>query len=278
LKSRNYAPPDDLLPFVRRFYVFEAPLPRTNVIEDSLLAENAFVRFLIEGSWYMRSSSDAWINAGRALLFGANSKAMQVRVIGGFKVAGFAIRPSAWRALVSQPATDFVDRIAPLKESWGKLADETFRDVQQSLDDAQIVDTMVHAVRTQLRVIGRNKSDEKIAKLELIARTDSTAKIELVAEVLNLSVRQLERRCLTAWGISPKTVMRRSRFLDMAEAMRGMSTPDEEMLATLRYFDQSHINREVRHFVGQTPGKFAKSVTPLFDAGLQLRVEGKAII
>ena len=83
---------------------------------------------------------------------------------------------------------------------------------------------------------------------------------------------------MRAYGLTPKAILRRSRFLDMAEAMRGFSTPAESQLAMLRYFDQSHLNREFRRFTGQTPGKFKKSVTPLFTAGLKLRVEGKTVL
>jgi len=42
----------------------------------------------------------------------------------------------------------------------------------------------------------------------------------------------------------------------------------------LRYFDQSHLNREFRHFFGMTPGQFEKATTPLFTAGLKLRADG----
>ena len=90
------------------------------------------------------------------------------------------------------------------------------------------------------------------------------------------SLRQLERRCLTAFGHRPKTVLRRSRFLDMATALRGFSDPDQETLAAPRYFDQSHKTREFRHFIGLTPGKFDKQATPLLTAGLKLRAEGVA--
>ena len=62
----------------------------------------------------------------------------------------------------------------------------------------------------------------------------------------------------------------------MATAMRGFSDPDQELLAALRYFDQSHRTREFRHFIGMTPGTFEKAVTPLLTAGLKLRAEGLA--
>ncbi len=278
LASRNYAPLADLLPFVRRFYVFEADLPSDYILSDSLLAETAFVRILLDGQWEREVAPDQWEGAGKILLFGGNSLPLSVRVKGPFRLAGFAVRPSAWRALFKAPATDFVDRMAPLQDAWGDIADTLLAAVEQATSDDEMVTAMSQAVREQLGRIGRKRVDEKIALFEAIARSDSTVRMEDAAKQLDMSVRQMERRCLNAYGLSPKTILRRSRFLDMAEAMRGFSTPGEEILATLRYFDQSHLNREFHRFTGMTPGKFAKANTPLFTVGLKLRVEGKGIV
>ena len=278
LTSRNYAPSPDLLPFVRRYYVFEAQLPEDHVLQDILLSETAFVRFLIKGDWEAEIDKGVWAGAGRAVLFGSNSYPLTVRVNGPFRLAGFAVRPSAWRALFKQPATESVDQMLPLQLSWGGVADTLLDQISAATSDEEIVAAMEATIRSQLALVGRHKVDEKVALFETIARSDSTVKMEHAAEQIGLSVRQMERRCLTAYGLSPKTVLRRSRFLDMAEAMRGFSSPGDEILATLRYFDQSHLNREFWRFAGMTPGKFAKATTPLFTAGLKLRVEGKGII
>ena len=278
LTSRNYAPSPDLLPFVRRYFVFEAALPEDYLLQDILLSEAAFVRVLVKGDWEAEMAPGIWSGAGQTVLFGSNSHPLPVRVRGPFCVVGFAVRPSAWRSLFKQPASDFVDRMVPLQRSWGELADTLLAQINAATNDTEIVAAMEDAVRSQLERVGRRKVDEKMARFELIARTDSTIKMEEAAGQIGLSVRQMERRCLTAYGLSPKTILRRSRFLDMAEAMRGFSSPGEEILATLRYFDQSHLNREFWRFAGTTPGKFAKAITPLFTAGLKLRVEGKAII
>ncbi len=277
LASRNYAPSPELNPYVRRYYVFDADLPDDAVIEDSLLAENAFIRVVMKGDWQVETQSGQWVNPGRALLFGSNSQPLKVRVKGPFRVVGFAIRPSAWRSLFKDSATLYVNRMAPLQESWGSLADDLLREIEKAKTDDAVVAAMERAVTAQLAIVKRNKVDKEIAHFEMIARNDSTIRMEEVSRHIGLSVRQLERRCLSSYGISPKAILRRSRFLDMAEAMRGFSSPGDEILATLRYFDQSHLNREFRHFSGMTPGKFAKATTPLFTAGLKLRVEGKGI-
>ncbi len=277
LESRTYAPPDDLAPFIRRFYIFEVPLPDDSLIEDSLLAENAFVRVLLKGEWQAETSPGAWQFPSPALLFGSNSAPLPVRVKGGFNVAGFAVRPSAWRAIFKQPAADYVNQMVPLSRLWGDLADTMLAEIQAAPDDDGKLQAMISAIRTQLKHVGRKRIDEKIQRFEAMARLDSTIKIEAAARELGISVRQMERRCMACYGLTPKAILRRSRFLDVAEAMRGFSTPDQKQLAELRYFDQSHLNREFHRFAGVTPGKFRKSFTPLFTAGLLLRVQGKEI-
>ena len=61
----------------------------------------------------------------------------------------------------------------------------------------------------------------------------------------------------------------------MAAAIRGFSSPSESNLAELRFFDQSHLNREFKRFTQMTPGQFKKAITPLQTAGLKLREESK---
>lgn len=277
LLSRNFPPSDLLAPYIRRHYVFAAELPGDFHLVDRLLSETAFIRILIRGDWQAEVAPGRWEKAGPVVLFGANGRPFPVKVSGAFTVAGFAIRPSGWRSLFAQPASAFTDTMVPLASVWGDGADRLWQAVKDWPDDLAIVAAMEEMIGAQLARMGYPAADEQMAIFERIARTDSMRRVEDAAEELGMSVRQLERRCLVSFGLSPKAILRRSRFLDMATAMRGFSTPSENVLAGLRYFDQSHLNREFRHFAGMTPRQFRLSSTPLFTAGLKLRDEGKAL-
>jgi len=275
LLSRNYPPSPHLAHFIRRHYVFVADLPNDLEIIDQLLSETAFVRILLRGDWAAETAPDEWTKAGRCVLFGANANPLRVRVRGPFTVAGFGIKPGGWRALFAQSADGFTNRMVPLADAWGSIADAMFASVAAAKTDEAMVAAMEAAIAAQLAKIGRPREDPLITRFEAMARLDSTAKIEDVAALLGKSVRQIERLCLKSFGMSPKAVLRRARFLDMATAMRGFSNPSEVQLAGLRYFDQSHLNREFRTFVGMTPGQFRKATTLLLTAGLKLRSEGE---
>jgi AraC-like DNA-binding protein len=275
LLSRTYRPSADLVPYIRRFYVFEAPLPAGAVIEDFLLAETAFVRCLLRGDWAAETSPGDWNTAGKVVFFGANSRPLRVRVKGGFAVTGFAVRPSGWHALFHTPHCNVADRMLSLQELWGELADLLIAGVANALDDEAQLRAMEDVIRQRLAALQRPAFDAQMAQFEVIARTDSTMLVEDAAAEVGLSVRQFERRCLASFGLTPKGVLRRSRFLDSATALRGFSSPTETELDALRYFDQSHMNREFRRYTGMTPRTFANAVTPLQTAGLKLREESR---
>jgi len=271
LLSRNYPPSPELEPYIARHYVFAADLPEELTLSDRLLSETAFVRILLRGDWQAEIAPGYWAGAGPVVFFGPNEFPLRVRVKGPFTVAGFAIHPGGWKSLFDRSARDYADQMIPLAAAWGNIADSLWAETQNETEDARLVTAMERAILARLAWIGLRTPDTRMNEFAEIARSDSTIRIDDAAAKIGLSVRQLERRCLATFGLSPKAVLRRSRFLDMATAMRGFSSPSEEELAALRYFDQSHLTREFKRFAGMTPRAFERTTTPLFTAGLNLR-------
>lgn len=278
LKSSNYPPSPDLADIIARHYVFSVELPDDYVIIDSLLAETPFIRVLIAGDWTGESAPHTWTSVGPMVFFGANSRPYRVRVKGSFHVIGIAFCPGGWRCLFDPPSNIYTNQMLSLRELWGDNSDRLHAQLAPlpREDHAGAIAAIEAHVR---KLISQRKPvapDAAMQQFELIARNDSTILIRDAADRIGLTARQMERRCNAAFGMSPKTVLRRARFLDMASAMRGLSAPSEEQLAALRYYDQSHLNREFRHFIGMTPGQFAVTPTPLLTAGLELRNFRKA--
>jgi AraC-like DNA-binding protein len=275
LMSRNYAPSKAMAPFIARHYVFSAELPESMTLTDSLLAETAFIRILVQGDWSVEVAPEHWVGVKGTILSGANIRPFPVRVKGSFLVVGIALRPCGWRALFSQPASIFADKFLSLGDVWGDDARLLQQAVEGLRDDAAIVAAIEAQLSRRLRPLGDQPVDETMRKFEFIARRDSTRQVQTVATEIGLSGRQLERLSRACFGHSPKQILRRSRFLDMATVMRGLAEPSEADLAALRYFDQSHLTREFRQFIGLTPQQFRQTPTPLLTAGLELRAERK---
>ncbi len=274
LLSRTYAPSPAFAPFVRRHYIFEANLPEDFELIDRLLSETAFIRVLLQGDWAAEIATDDWQYFGPVCLSGANSKPMRVRVRGPFLVIGIAIRPGGWGALFHHPARDLADTMVRLEDHWGSLARELHERLSATGDDVARVAIIEAIVARRMADVGTHHICPTTESFEAMARRDSTIRVADAAASLGLSIRRFERACYASFGHSPKAILRRSRFLDMASAFRGFTDPSREDLAALRYFDHSHRNREFRRFIGMTPGAFEKTPTPLLTAGLKLRAEG----
>lgn len=273
--SRNFKPSPKLAPFVRDYYIFQAPLPENHVIEDFLLAETAFVRCLITGDWRGGDAPEELSRGGYALFSGANSRPYKVRLTGSLDNVGIAFRPGGWRGLFSQAHSDFADCVLPLRDLWGDLADTLHNEVAAAQDDKTKIAIVEDVLTNRLDSVGSYEIDEAMAQFERFSRRDSTIRIDDAADQIGLSVRQMERRCKYHFGLTPKGVLRRSRFLDMAAALRGFSSPSDAVLAELRYFDDSHLNKEFRRFADMTPGQFKDAATPLQSAGLKFREESR---
>jgi AraC-like DNA-binding protein len=270
----HYPPAPELDPYIRRHYVFRADMPADADIRDIMIAETAFIRIPLRGDWYIKGENDDWEPAKGPKLFGANSKGFPLRVVGPFLILGCGIKPSGWKSLFNCSAHLYTDRMASLEDMWGDIATELMTHINADQSDEELIAELDIAIAKQIDRIGVKQGDAQIESFENIGRIDSTVRIDEVAGDIGLSVRQLERRSLESLGMTPKTFLRRCRFLDMAMTMRGFSHPSEEDLAALRYFDQSHLNREFKRFVGMTPKTFQNAYTPLMTAGLKLRKEG----
>jgi len=274
LLSRTYAPSAALAPYIRRHYVFEADLPNDFELIDQLLSETAFIRVLIKGDWAAEVSPGDWQYFGPACLSGANSLPMRVRVRGPFFVIGVALRPGGWGAMFREPARELGDRMVNLVDYWGPLSEELSTRLSAADTDEARVAIIEDIVARRIAERGKCKICTVTERFEAIARMDSTIRVADAATGLGLSIRRFERACYASFGHSPKAILRRSRFLDMASAFRGFTSPSDDDLAALRYFDHSHRNREFRRFIGMTPGAFEKAQTPLLTAGLKLRADG----
>ena len=276
LQSRNYPPSPALAPYIARHYIFSVNAPDQFELIDHLLSETAFVRLLLRGDWTAELVKGIWSNVGQAAFFGPNSNPLRVRVRGGFRVVGLAVCPAGWRALTDIPADAVTDRMLPLSDMIGRRAQTILEQVSAIKNDDPTGDAAIiaiaEAIMTDLIAArGWIPASPEMQQFELIARNESTLMVRDVAKRLGISERQLERTTRATFGLSPKVVLRRSRFLDMAAAMRGISNPDEQELAALRYYDQPQLIREFRRFITMTPGQFARTPTPLLTAGLELR-------
>jgi AraC-like DNA-binding protein len=92
---------------------------------------------------------------------------------------------------------------------------------------------------------------ERLAREDLLAR-DPVVEAALQGQLKDLSIRTARRHFLRTTGLTPKTIhqIERARYATVL-LQEGMSIPD--VVYEAGYFDQPHLTRSLKHFIGQTP-------------------------
>lgn len=262
-----FAPPSDLAVTVARFFVTRIRQCGDTATEDLLLNDAAIVQIPIAGRWSWQTSDGLWHSFASPTLFGPRGRAIRIRAEGEAMIAGFAVRPGGWPTIDSRNAAAVADCVEPIAQDWAHALAHAADD---TLEPSQLVQRISETVRARIAMIGA-KASTKAALFEALVRLESNTSVMLAATSLGMNPGTFDRFVRRHFGHPPKTVLRRSRFLDMAGVMHGLAAQDEDALASVRFYDASHLNREFRMFVDMTPGVFARTHTPLLNAELAAR-------
>jgi AraC-like DNA-binding protein len=273
--SNNRAPADDLAPWVARVYATQVEMDPGGTMHCGLISDTPVMRVLFSGEWTARTRDGFGRYGPSALLFGAQTRRMAVTVSGSFAAIGVALKPGAMSALQGPRVEDTLDRIILYdhiygNEQWGRSAQ-----MLEWFDPAGPVDRWLKVAEILVRqLVERTRAkapDPVIAAFDKALFADPNLHIGAFSEEHRIERRRLERQIKRAYGQSATQVLRRARALDIASHLLGVAHNSEAEEAALRFFDQSHMIREFRHFFGTTPRQFARTPQPFMTLTLEAR-------
>ena len=266
------APTADLDPWVQSLAVADI-IDHGPSRHCGIFAPNPSIRVFLSGKWRFRTADgirevDA-TRQSRICYFGAQTKLMGVEVEGPIRFFLLKFRPGAPPLDRTKTHADALDRIEifdhglPPHIGRGEYADDDDR--EKWLDHFEYV----------TREILFSTVDEEppaIARLvdHLVLR-DSDLDLDRLAHEFGVSRRTIERHVKHNFGLNPKKVVRRARALDMAAVLLGVAKPEDDDAYRLRYFDQSHLTREVQAHFDVAPGALAKQEAVLLRIDLEIR-------
>ncbi len=268
--SLNRAPAEDLDPWIARLVVAKVETTKDFAVECGMCNDVAFERLLIGGHWIAHTKDGIRRFGAEPLLMGPHSRHMKVKCSGPIATVGVAFRPGALRQMTGLDTAQLVDRIEPsdplgLLDNGGTWA---FRKHASAEEWAEVLEERVRAFieRTQ-----PDPPDSLSTSFEHASFANPNIAPGEFAEAHGVSLRTLERTVRRDFGLTPRTVLRRARALDLAAQLLGVADQSEEQEFLLRYFDQSHAIREFHAFFGVTPHAFRRTPKVLLTLNLETR-------
>lgn len=270
----NRAPMPSLRPWISRIGVTDVELPAGQVIACRTFHEHPVVRVIFGARWSAHTAEGHFDfdpgEDGLALYFGPNSRHMPLIAHGSFRVVTINCGPGAGETFALPQPRAMLDRILQLETdalgSYGVLPG------YRPLPDKHAWLTAVENQIVAAIVAGKLLPPSALmTAFETMCLTDPGASLDAFARAQGTTRRTLERAILRGWGVTPHQAQRRARALDMAAVLLGVALEDEEQDLRLRYFDQSHLIREMRQYFDMTPSQLKNADSPLLRITMEIR-------
>ena len=207
-------------------------------------------------------------NLKQLILSGLNLESIVAPVFPTDVYWAMRISPAACANLLLADPADFVGKRMLEIEKFPHLTDGLL----EKFNACQNFDEAVAVYENQLRKIdlGEKSFDEKIEQaVKIIEQRSGEIKISELAEQLNLSVRQLERRFKNSSGLTPKQFVRARRIRATAvDLIENESVNWANRAAEMGFSDQSHLVHEFVSITKRSPNSFAEKVKQIKHGNL----------
>lgn len=258
MRYEEFPPTPALAPFVRCIWTFVAEGARAPAAPQRIVPDGRCELVVHLGDAYAE-----WMGHGvervqpKVLFAGQLSRPLWLFAKGHAHILGVRFEPARARRFLGMPLSGTTDRRLDLESLWRA---ETRR-LLEALDGARGAQSLRESLGRFVheRIERHPGGDDAVvaACVERIEAARGRIELEDLGSASGLGRRQLERRFREAVGLSPRrfaNVLRLRSVFDALQAAPHAGWADAALAAG--YFDQSHLIRDFRRFVGCTPAQF----------------------
>jgi AraC-like DNA-binding protein len=262
-------PAPELRPYVSAYNFFTSHAAPEAPFTELFWPRWANVHLTLAGDWEAAIGPGDYAPVPPTALFGVTSHPTRIRSVGTVTVVGFGITPLGWARLLGRPASAFVEQVVPFDRVVGDEA-EALRACIAAAPETAWAGLLDDFVRARLAVMP--DVTPAVATVHRLLLDCESGAVDDMAAGLGITTRQLTRLSARMFGLPPKLLLRRTRFL-RALALMALQRQRQSIALEIGevYHDHSHFIRDCRRFLGMTPSAFFAHPHPLLEASMKLR-------
>lgn len=263
-------PADAIADSITGYHLYAARGPQVMGQKDWFLPGTANVRITLDaGPVSVRIGNRNFDPIPQVALFGPTSRVMEAVTHGGVMI-GFGINALGWARLFRRSAQDFHNRIVPLETVAGEALSRRLVKALSAAPDEHAIKPILDSILAPL--LGPAPRDaDLIRRLMTLVVDREMAGIVQLAEATGVPSSKLRRVAQRCFGLTPKLLLRRTRFLRSFLAMAATGDATDLSQIDEGYFDASHFLRDANTFLGTTPRRFLARETHFLNASLRAR-------
>jgi AraC-like DNA-binding protein len=267
-----HAPSRSFSRFCSSLFLWDALPPG---FDEWVPAIDAHLLVRIRGTARMETLRGDAIALPDVALIGPLSGATRMIASEDYKAYGVGLRPAGLQAITRLSASEQVDTARPLEDfGWSSM-------LPVFLNRAQIVggETPWAMLETVLLrwLDPAPEVDARATKITDWVRSSSNPPVAQLSEELGLSNRQTARVVEAIFGLNPKALSMRWRAHRAATALvLGQASSIDDACGA--FYDQSHLIRDFRRFIGLTPTQLTRGGSLAHHAFLAAHSAGASMI
>ena len=207
-----------------------------------------------------------------ASVFGPTSHAIRAVTNGGLMV-GFGISAIGWARLTRRSAAEVHDRVVAAAAVLDPAATDAIVAALQREGAGALARVLDPRLRAMLGP--PHPAEPAIRALAALIAQDGATDVMAAAARLGLAAKSLRRVATRYFGLTPKLLLTRARFLRsfLRNFPHGETGDGAGSYAGIdpSYHDVSHFLRDAQQYLGMTPRRFIAESTPLLRASLRTR-------
>jgi AraC-like DNA-binding protein len=264
-----FAPPTALKPYITTLYSLHSDQAQ---VRDVMPAAVGYLLVFIEGDGRMHFPGERVDDSSPVSLLTPTTAAAITELDGPFRVVGAALSPLGWAAFTGLPADTHCDRLCDASEFLGPEIIALREELCASgADDAALTARVAEFIGANLKPVN-SRHAKLIGEVAEWLSSELDPPLSALEKRAAYGGRQLQRLIERYFGVTPKQLVRKYRAIRVAALLQDPSTSDEQVAELLNlFYDQSHLIREVRHFLGRTPARLGDGANPLLEATSGLR-------
>jgi AraC-like DNA-binding protein len=251
------APPPELAPYIRAFWVFEHEvMPGSNYVYRSMADGCAEMVFHYKALWQEMKADDTMGDTYQHSLLHAQSRQYKRFVTSeSFGIFGVYLYPFAVPQLLACSSAAVSNYMIGLQDFLGSAGRELEERIMLARDNQDRVAILSAFLLKQLHK-HRQEEQSIYEAVKQVIHSQAFMPVAALSQYYNLSQRQFERKFKAFAGFSPKMYSRITRFQWAMKHYGDNSRSLTDIAYECGYYDQSHFIHDFKEFSGYHPGQY----------------------
>jgi AraC-like DNA-binding protein len=248
-----FEPIAELQGFIKCFWTLEdeasPELVRQRVVPDGCME----MIFNYGDRFYQYPEDGSCILQPRSFIFGQITSFLEIAPSGVTGIVAARFLPEGLAPFIDRPVSSLENKAVDINEIFGSVLEQAVLSANNNDERIKLIEEFLLARLEEPQTIDHITSD----CVEVILQTQGQLGVEELADKMNINRRNLERKFVSAVGMSPKQL---SRVVRLQAALKLMEQKKYSNLTSLAYesgyYDQAHFIKDFREFTGFSPRQF----------------------